>query len=229
VQTHRPVMDIHSHTRYSSCGRDEPGIIVEAALAAGVELFGISDHSYGIGARTEAYKAEIAALRDAYAGRIRILTGIEIATLPGFSEPEPERFTDFDYCLLEHIDRPETTVGTDVFAYRKRFDGRFGIAHTDLISMARSLGLAPMDFLRRFAENDIFWEMNVNYDSIHHYRQHEYVLRFLRDEAEQAVVRASGIRLSVGFDGHRTEDYLPDRILSMNTFLLEHDFPVVEF
>ena len=229
MQNHRPVMDIHSHTRYSRCGRDEPAAIVEAALTAGVELFGISDHNYGIGPRLEEYKAEIAALREAYAGKIRILTGIEIATVPEFSEPEPERFTGFDYCLLEHIDQPESTVGMDVFAYRKRFSGAFGIAHTDLVSMARRNGLDPTAFLRQFAENDVFWEMNVNYDSIHHYRQHEYVLRFLGDETEQDIVRASGIQLSVGFDGHRTEDYLPGRVLEMNSFLQENGFPVVEF
>jgi hypothetical protein len=62
------------------------------------------------------------------------------------------------------------------------------------------------------AENHIFWELNVNYDSIHKYREHAYVQRFLEDEAQQKIVRDSGVRLSVGFDGHRVEDYLPQRV-----------------
>ena len=38
------------------------------------------------------------------------------------------------------------------------------------------------------------------------------MLRFFEDPEQQAIVRESGLRLSVGFDGHRVEDYLPERI-----------------
>ena len=222
------IMDIHSHTRYSNCGVDEPDVIAQAALAGGITLFGICDHNYGIGERLEQYKAEIAALRNQYAGRMRILTGIEIASVPGLGEPQPERLTGFDYCLLEHIDQPESTVGLGVFEYRRRFAGKFGIAHTDLIRMAQQQGEETEAFLRRFAENDIFWEMNVNYDSIHGWRLHPYVQRFLEDEEEQALVRRSGICLSVGFDGHRVSDYAPERVLRMNEFLQSGGFRMVE-
>ncbi len=223
------VMDIHSHTRYSNCGIDEPREIAEAALAGGITLFGVCDHNYGIGDRLEQYKAEIAALREEYAGRLRILTGIEIASVPDLGEPHPERLTGFDYCLLEHIDMPESTVGMEVFAYRRRFAGKFGIAHTDLIGMAKANGIDPLAFLRRFAENDIFWEMNVSYDSIHAWREHPYYLRFMADAEERALVKESGIRLSVGFDGHRVYDYRPDRVAEMNRFLQEEGFSMVEF
>ena len=36
--------------------------------------------------------------------------------------------------------------------------------------------------------------------------------KFFEDEEQQAIVRESGVRLSVGFDGHRLTDYLPDRV-----------------
>ena len=62
------------------------------------------------------------------------------------------------------------------------------------------------------AERGIFWEMNVSYDSIHNYREHQYVKDFFDSEFLQDMVRRSGMRLSVGFDGHRVEDYLPDRV-----------------
>ena len=41
--------DLHSHTYYSFCGKDAPEAVVEAAIAGGLELFGITDHNYGIG------------------------------------------------------------------------------------------------------------------------------------------------------------------------------------
>jgi hypothetical protein len=62
------------------------------------------------------------------------------------------------------------------------------------------------------SERGIFWEMNVNYDSVHKYREHAYMLRFFEEEQQQEIVRRSGVRLSVGFDGHRVGDYLPDRV-----------------
>jgi hypothetical protein len=38
------------------------------------------------------------------------------------------------------------------------------------------------------------------------------MLEFFRNEEQQAIVRESGVRLSIGFDGHRVEDYLPQRV-----------------
>ena len=62
------------------------------------------------------------------------------------------------------------------------------------------------------AERNIFWEMNVSYDSIHNYRVHPYMLAFFDSPEQQRIVRDSGVRVSVGFDGHRVEDYLPERV-----------------
>ena len=49
------IMDIHSHTYYSNCGRDDPHLTIQAAIDGGIELFGISDHNYGIGDRKKEY------------------------------------------------------------------------------------------------------------------------------------------------------------------------------
>ena len=43
--------DIHSHSYYSGCGRDDPRVMIEAAIAGGITHFGISDHNYGVGDR----------------------------------------------------------------------------------------------------------------------------------------------------------------------------------
>ena len=38
------------------------------------------------------------------------------------------------------------------------------------------------------------------------------MLDFFASSEQQAIVRESGVRLSVGFDGHKVEDYLPLRV-----------------
>ena len=43
------IQDLHSHTYYSFCGADTPEAVVETAIAGGIELLGITDHSHGVG------------------------------------------------------------------------------------------------------------------------------------------------------------------------------------
>ena len=232
------IQDLHSHTDYSFCGKDSPETIVEAAIAGGIELFGICDHNYGVGygdrvpfrdpdtpnayapGKLRSYFDHISQIKAQYADRICILRGFEIATNP-FGDraggklllPENEDISYFDYCLIEHLDHPDSASGGDLFSFAKRCGcAQVGIAHTDLFAFIESRGEDPLAYFRRMAENHIFWELNVNYDSIHKYREHAYVQRFLEDEAQQKIVRDSGVRLSVGFDGHRVEDYLPQRV-----------------
>jgi hypothetical protein len=38
------------------------------------------------------------------------------------------------------------------------------------------------------------------------------MLHFFEDPHQQEILRRSGVRVSVGFDGHRVEDYLPERV-----------------
>ncbi len=231
------LQDLHSHTYYSFCGKDTPEAIVEAAIAGGLELFGITDHNYGIGyARHSVFCAvadmglnnyertlrryfdHLNLIKEKYASQIKILRGIEICTLknekhPNFSLPEGADISFFDYCLIENVDDPSSVTGGDLFAYAKKLGTPVtGVAHTDLFGHIERLGQDPYDYFSRMAEQNIFWEMNVSYDSIHGYRQHAYMLKFFEDEAQQDIVRRSGVRVSVGFDGHRVEDYLPERV-----------------
>lgn len=223
------IMDIHSHTYYSNCGRDDPHETIQAAIDGGIELFGISDHNYGIGDRKKEYFDLLTALQAEYSGKIRILRGIELATVNNLWLRDDEDISYFDYCLVELIDHPDSSVGTDIFRYAERCGCKTGIAHTDLISFAKKLGKDPTDFLKAFAAHNIFWEMNVSYDSIHGYHEHEYVKRLLVSEEEQKIVRDSGITVSVGFDGHRVEDYTPERVIRMCRFLESQEIPMVTF
>lgn len=230
------IQDLHSHTYYSFCGKDTPEQVVETAIAGGVELIGISDHNYGIGfGRTELlyskqkenrsydrmlrhYFDHMNLVKEKYADRIRILRGIEIATIynddkPKIALPPDEDVSFFDYCLIEHLDQPESITNGELFGFAKRCGCPVvGVAHTDLFSHAAKLGIDPLDYFKRMADENIFWEMNVSYDSIHNYQQHAYMLHFFEDPVQQEIVQRSGVRVSVGFDGHRVEDYLPERV-----------------
>ena len=230
------IQDLHSHTYYSFCGKDSPEATVEAAIAGGIELFGISDHSHGVGfCRYDAFKAPTEAIphaydtkaihryydhinliREKYADRIRILRGIEITAhlnIPKVDLPRDVDVSFFDYCLIENPDIENSIIKRDLFTFAERCGCKnTGVAHTDMFSFIESLGEDPYRYFKRMAEQNIFWEMNVSYDSIHKYREHPYMLRFFEDKEQQAIIRESGVRLSVGFDGHRVEDYLPDRV-----------------
>ena len=230
------IQDLHSHTYYSFCGKDRPEEIVEAAIRGGVELFGICDHNYGVGFGTwGAYEASIeivpnryddvilrkyydhiGLIKEKYADKIRVLCGIEVATDSSrIKAPLPDE-TDisfFDYCFVESLASTDSTTRGDLFAFARRCGcPHVGVAHTDMFSFIASRGEDPYRYFKRMAEENIFWEMNVSYDSIHNYREHQYMLEFFRNEEQQAIVRESGVRLSVGFDGHRVEDYLPERV-----------------
>lgn len=230
------IQDLHSHTYYSFCGRNKPEEIVEAAIAGSVELFGICDHNYGIGiarkdlrklpdivspdayrTHLERYFDHINLIKEKYADRITVLRGIEVATESVQSYvplPDGVDISFFDYCLIEHIDQIEqSSVHGDLFGFAARCGTpAVGVAHTDLFAFIDSIGEDPYRYFCRMAEQNIFWEMNVNFDSIHQYREHAYVTRFFESEEQQAIVRESGVRLSVGFDGHRVEDYAPHRV-----------------
>lgn len=234
------IQDLHSHTYYSFCGKDSPQTIVEAAIKGGIELFGICDHNYGIGiARFDAYLQprsviaptaiswlmqkyydHISLIKEKYKDDIKILCGVEVATQTRDYKaelPENEDISMFDYCLIEHLDDESSITKGDLFTFAKRCAcPAVGVAHTDMFAFIEKIGQDPLEYFSRMAQNNIFWEMNVSYDSIHNYREHPYMLEFFKNEDQQEIVRRSGVRLSVGFDGHRTEDYAPQRIKNYN-------------
>ena len=76
--------DLHTHTTYSD-GKTSAEEMVLAAIARGLDEIGISDHSYTFFDESycmkreaiPAYVREIAALKEKYAGKIRVLCGVE--------------------------------------------------------------------------------------------------------------------------------------------------------
>ena len=245
------IQDLHSHTYYSLCGRDRPEQIVEAAIDGGIQLFGICDHAYGVGhGRKEVYNAakdgvsfkdygltlvryydHICLLKEKYAAKIKLLAGIELNTLQRMPQAVLSEDVDvsfFDYCLVEDIHCADSITGGNIFSYAKRCGcPATGIAHTDLFAHIKRIGADPLDYFKQMADMNIFWEMNVSYDSIHNFREHSYVKCFLEDETQQEIVRKSGVRLSVGFDGHRVEEYRPDRVVDCCNILKTLGLPLV--
>lgn len=228
------IQDLHSHTYYSFCGADTPEQVAEAAIEGGIELLGFTDHQYGIGnARIDVFNTDksllsddygltlrryfdhINLIKEKYADRIKILRGIEICTVNQGRLPLPANadISFFDYCIIENLDLAGNTITNgDLFSFAKRCACPCGIAHTNMFAFINSKGENPLEYFKKMADQNIFWEMNVNLDTIHRGNQHKYMLEFFENEAQQEIVRKSGVRISVGFDGHRVYDYKPDRI-----------------
>jgi histidinol phosphatase-like PHP family hydrolase len=230
------IQDLHSHTYYSFCGKDSPETIINAAINGGIELFGICDHNHGVGIGSyDAFTAPIEAvphkygkfayqkyfehltlLKEKYADKITLLRGIEITAhldIPKIAPPDDVDFSIFDYCMIENPNLENSVIKRDLFTYAEGLGCKnVGVAHTDMFGFIESLGEDPFKYFSRMAEQNIFWEMNVSYDSIHKYREHPYMLEFFENREQQAIIRESGVRISIGFDGHRVEDYLPERV-----------------
>lgn len=228
------IQDLHAHTYYSFCSNDKPEKLIETAIANGIQQLGICDHNYGIGCAREEfcwgkgtkpnadygktlvrYYDHMNLLREKYKNKIKILCGIEISTLQGdnsYTLPNGADVSFFDFALIENLDSPRSSLGGDIFSYAKRLKCPTGIAHTDLFRFVESIGEDPYRYFRRLADAGIFWELNVNYDSIHNFRNHEYVNEFFRNKTQQDVVKKSGIKLSVGFDSHAAAEYKAQRV-----------------
>ncbi len=228
------IQDLHAHTYYSFCSQDKPERVVETAIAAGVNQLGICDHNYGIGcARTDfcydkgaarnadygktlvRYFDHIDAVRQKYRNKIQILCGVEVCTLitnDSYALPEKADISHFDYCLVENLDDRRSFLKGDIFSFAKNCGCPAGIAHTDMFAFIRSIGEEPFRYFRKMAEQGIFWEMNVNLDSLHGFQSHDYVTEFFKNKEQQEIVKKSGVRLSVGFDSHIAREYKPTRV-----------------
>lgn len=228
------VQDLHAHTYYSFCSKDKPEAVIESAIAGGVRQLGICDHNYGVGcARTdfcwnkgtrldadyegtlERYYDHMRLLKDKYARKIQLLCGIEVCTLAGkdsYALPTKADISFFDFALIENLDAPNSITNGDIFAFAKRCGCPVGIAHTDMFAFVEKLGEDPYRYFKRLADAGIFWEMNVNYDSLHSFKTHDYVTEFFKNKTQQDVVKRTGVRLSVGFDGHIVKEYKPQRV-----------------
>ena len=225
---------LHAHTYYSFCSKDTPDEVVQTAMRAGVQQLGFCDHNYGVGcARVDfcwnkgtdlnadygqtlvRYYDHMSAIKEKYRGKIKILCGIEVCTVRtdhSYALPHGADVSFFDFALLEGLNDPRSITNGDLFAYAKRCKCPVGVAHTDMFAFIKDRGEDPAQYFRKMAEAGIFWELNVNYDSIHSFRSYDYVTEFFKNKEQQEIVRKSGVRISVGFDSHAVKEYKPTRV-----------------
>ena len=96
--TKNNLCDYHIHTRYSSDSSEEPENIIRHAIESGLAEICFTDHmdlDYPYTTEyenpafvfdTEAYYKELSALRDKYAGDIKIKIGVELGLIPYLKE-----------------------------------------------------------------------------------------------------------------------------------------------
>ena len=243
------LQDLHSHSYYSYCGKDSPEDIIKNAIANNIEFLGISDHYYGI-VLTRAgfaydedrdilwmhsnalrrYYDHIKLLAEKYRNKITVWCGVEITTMDfGYTLiPDGIDISYFDYCLIENFEKRGSAID-DPFELASRCGCKnTGFAHADLIGYIKRRGYDMNSFFRKMAENNIFWELNVNYDSIHGYRILEYVNNFFENTDAINAVKNSGVKLSVGFDSHKLEDYDAKRVSDACKKLEKLGIPMVK-
>lgn len=243
------IQDLHSHTYYSYCGKDSPEAVIKNAITNGIELMGISDHYYGVvmnrpGVTYESaehrvithnnalkrYFEHIKTLADKYKDYIEVWCGVEITAIDkGFTLlPDGVDVSMFDYCLIENFQLQDSVID-DVLAFAARCGcKRVGFAHMDLPAYILAKGLDTDEFLGKMNKQNVFWELNVNYDSKHNYREHQYVKDFFKNTAFIDAVKKSGMKMSVGFDGHRLENYDADRVITACHRLEELSVPMIK-
>lgn len=101
--------NLHTHTTWCD-GKDSPEAVIESAIAKEFDAIGFSSHTmmpteeekWTLGAeRLPGYIAEIRALAAKYAGKIRVLCGIEADFVKGGSSPDRGVFAayDLDYII----------------------------------------------------------------------------------------------------------------------------------
>jgi len=151
------IQDLHTHTYYSYCGKDAPDKVIKTAIENGIEFLGISDHCHGamVNLHIITYNDEvrqgyvnqlalnryydhIKSVAYKYRDYITVWCGVEVATVEHGFGTVPNKNIDlsfFDYCFIENLDHPKSTV-EDMFAFAKRTGCKIcGIPHTDTKSM----------------------------------------------------------------------------------------------
>ncbi|HPG59650.1 MAG TPA: PHP domain-containing protein [Candidatus Wallbacteria bacterium] len=169
-------IDLHNHSMWSD-GDCKPEELIELAIETKLSAIAITDH-YNTGKcasirpeKLENYIETINSLKIRYAGKIKVLCGIE-AHLDRIDENGGlEVFKNFDYglssrldfVLLEYING--FPAGAKVAAIKdcvRRLKCRTGLAHSDL-AMRRPLNpaLEPIDnIITLMKRHNIFWEFN---------------------------------------------------------------------
>ena len=168
------MFDLHMHTIWSD-GTNTAEEMVQEAIRKGLETVGISDHSSGdpCGMTLEQsvdYRAEIARLKEKYAGQIRVLCGLE-------RDYFTDDFADYDYTIgsVHWLAMPDGHhVPVDYMAEKLRegadkyFGGDFyALAEAYYAMMAKVVEVTKCDIIGHFDLITKFIEQDPAFDTNH--------------------------------------------------------------
>ena len=100
--------DYHTHSNHSTDGMASMGEMIETAIKLGLEEYAITDHldfswpekeiisTYGIAANVKAMQAAKAK----YAGRIKVLIGVELSLRPDVADEARELANEYDFDII---------------------------------------------------------------------------------------------------------------------------------
>lgn len=211
------IIDLHNHTAFSYDSTDTPEAVIENAIARNVDIIGITDHQFTIGAELSGYIQTIRSLQAKYADEIQVLCGLEIGTRPKPTDLLLSACRSLDYCLFESLDSP---MGMDLFEFlewRRLFPIPVGLAHTDIFALSDRYGV---DMLRILRQENIFWELNIS-------GNYNYYYDFLTNRQKQALVAQSGITMSIGSDTHSVLDFSKEKLRRAHTLLRRLGIPIL--
>ena len=167
-------INLHNHSTLSD-GKLTPEQVVQAAINVGLTHVAITDHFASAKLTTRgvdqdsiaAYVSEIRGLAAKYAGRIKVLAGLEIDFSPTRTDfrflqaPSPEEsiFRVLDFVLLEYLGDPEWSGASleDLIDVRPKIPCPVGLAHCHF---QRSFeGLLPQTVIGILEQQKVFLEL----------------------------------------------------------------------
>ena len=205
------MFDLHMHTVWSD-GTNTAGEMVQEAIRKGLETVGISDHSSGdpCGMTLEQsadYRAEIARLKEKYAGQIRVLCGLE-------RDYFTDDFADYDYTIgsVHWLAMPDGHhVPVDYMAEKLRegadkyFGGDFyALAEAYYAMMAKVVEVTKCDIIGHFDLISKFIEVDPAFDV-----KHPRYVKAWQQAADELLKTGKPFEMNTGAmsRGYRTTPY----------------------
>ena len=205
------MFDLHMHTTWSD-GKNTPEEMILEAIRLGLETVGISDHSSGdpCGMTLEQsadYRAEIAALKEKYAGQIRVLCGLERDFLT-------DDFNEYDYTIgsvhwLPMPDGHRVSIDWTPEKLRegakKYFGGDFyALAEAYYAAVARVVEVTKCDIIGHFDLVSKFIEVDPAFDV-----KHPRYVKAWQQAADELLKTGKPFEVNTGAmsRGYRTEPY----------------------
>ena len=205
------MFDLHMHTTWSD-GKNTPEEMIEEAIRLGLETVGISDHSSGdpCGMTLEQsveYRAEIARLKEKYAGQIRVLCGLERDFMT-------DDFADYDYTIgsvhwLRMPDGHRISIDWTPEKLREGAEKYFGgdfyaLAEAYYATVAKVVEVTKCDIIGHFDLVTKFIEVDPAFDT----RDPRYIKAW-KQAADVLLKTGKPFEVNTGAvsRGYRTEPY----------------------